>query len=97
MIVILMASHTVYNSNVRWEEFVGIFESVEQTQAATDEDRASWYQAHREPNLHNSAPAQWLTNDFAIGGGVRRSFYLIELPLNSTVVISGDESLTGLK
>lgn len=87
VIFILMAYQSLEDSHLAWDEFAGVFDTLDGAKNAVDLDRFAWLESSEG----------WVTNDCAAGGGVRRSFYIRKATMNSTKRLSGEMKLMGLK
>ena len=88
MIYILMAYHSLVHSELSWEEFVGVFDDRDKAIRAVDLERFAWIE---------DANGRWTTCDCSVGSGIRRSFHILTLDMNSTMAeLPGDKELSGL-
>jgi len=84
----LIATYTIMGASVQWDEFAGVFVSIDIAQSKFTPSDYSWMR-----DMHGT----WFTEDLAAGCGIRRSYRLLEVTLNEVVGEIGDPKLSGLK
>lgn len=88
MMYILLATFTLEGASIQWDEFAGCFDSIEAAQSKFTPEDYSWMQ-----DMHGT----WFTEDLAAGSGLRRSYRLLEVEMNTVILKIGELRLNRLK